>query len=400
MPRTSGSRPRARVCLTSASMTTMTARCRTPRPSRTSCPAPTRSPRPKSRLGADRPDLRRHQRLDRRQERFDGQHRPEGRWLGHLHLHERQGRPHHRRQGHGPGRRPAELRRSTRRATAPNFSLTDAAAPERLRRPEARHLLGGRDGPGRLGPDERDRAPTAARSTRDQPAAGETVTCTFTNTKRGHIIVDKVTVPGGDPQLVHLHPRTTRTGLQLGRRDGTERLRRPRPGTYSVAETVPAGWDLTERDLLRPAASQRHQHRLAAGRDRHLHVHQHQARHDHRRQGDRTRPATRQLHVHPVVQRRATFQLADATAPNDSGGLLAGTYTVAETVPGRLGPDERHLLRRQPGHAIGLPAGETVTCTFTNTKRGQIIVDKVRPRRRPASLRASTRTTTARRTSA
>ena len=30
--------------------------------------------------------------------------------------------------------------------------------------------------------------------------AGETVTCTFTNTKRGHIIVDKVTNPSGDPQ--------------------------------------------------------------------------------------------------------------------------------------------------------------------------------------------------------
>ena len=30
--------------------------------------------------------------------------------------------------------------------------------------------------------------------------AGETITCTFTNTKRGHIIVDQVTNPSGDPQ--------------------------------------------------------------------------------------------------------------------------------------------------------------------------------------------------------
>ena len=29
---------------------------------------------------------------------------------------------------------------------------------------------------------------------------GETVTCTITNTKRGHIVVDKVTLPAGDPQ--------------------------------------------------------------------------------------------------------------------------------------------------------------------------------------------------------
>ena len=31
--------------------------------------------------------------------------------------------------------------------------------------------------------------------------AGETVTCTFTNTKRGQIIIDKVTKPAADPQL-------------------------------------------------------------------------------------------------------------------------------------------------------------------------------------------------------
>src|SRR3989475_6586849 len=30
-------------------------------------------------------------------------------------------------------------------------------------------------------------------------AAGDTVTCTFTDTKRGQIVVDKVTSPSGDP---------------------------------------------------------------------------------------------------------------------------------------------------------------------------------------------------------
>ena len=37
-------------------------------------------------------------------------------------------------------------------------------------------------------------------------SAGETVTCTFTNTKRGHIIIDKVTVPGADPQQFTFTP--------------------------------------------------------------------------------------------------------------------------------------------------------------------------------------------------
>ena len=40
--------------------------------------------------------------------------------------------------------------------------------------------------------------------------AGETITCTFTNTKRGHIIVDKVTVPANDPQSFSFDGRQIR----------------------------------------------------------------------------------------------------------------------------------------------------------------------------------------------
>ena len=44
--------------------------------------------------------------------------------------------------------------------------------------------------------------------------------------------------------------------------------------------------------------------------------------------------------------------------------------------PTRLGSDRHELLGWQPGRAISLQPGETVTCTFTNTKRGTIIVEK------------------------
>ena len=45
-------------------------------------------------------------------------------------------------------------------------------------------------------------------------------------------------------------------------------------------------------------------------------------------------------------------------------------------MPDRLGSDQRDLLRWSDPASIGLRPGETVTCTFTNTKRGTIIVEK------------------------
>jgi len=71
--------------------------------------------------------------------------------------------------------------------------------------------------------------------------SGEVVTCTFTNTKRGHIIVEKQTLPGGDETLF------TFTGGAAGE-IGDEGIIgvEVAPGTYDSTETVPLGWDLTE----------------------------------------------------------------------------------------------------------------------------------------------------------
>ena len=77
-------------------------------------------------------------------------------------------------------------------------------------------------------------------------AAGETVTCTFTNTKKGHIIVRKVTV-GGDGSFTF----DTNYGPDFNLSNGQQNDSGPlAPGTYSVAEAgIPAGWQLTERCL-------------------------------------------------------------------------------------------------------------------------------------------------------
>ncbi|MCH8899211.1 MAG: prepilin-type N-terminal cleavage/methylation domain-containing protein [Acidobacteria bacterium] len=76
---------------------------------------------------------------------------------------------------------------------------------------------------------------------------GETVKCTFTNAKSGTIIVEKQTLPDGDPtefiftgEVLPIDEvdRTITDGEQIV----VDNLV---PGTYSVAETTLLGWDLT-----------------------------------------------------------------------------------------------------------------------------------------------------------
>ena len=70
--------------------------------------------------------------------------------------------------------------------------------------------------------------------------AGETVTCTFTNTKRGEIVVQKQTNPDGDPQSFSFNASYDADGFALsdGQSNDSGDLD---PGTYSVSENVHAG---------------------------------------------------------------------------------------------------------------------------------------------------------------
>ncbi|MDX1388321.1 MAG: hypothetical protein R3344_03980, partial [Acidobacteriota bacterium] len=116
---------------------------------------------------------------------------------------------------------------------------------------------------------------------------GSVIECTFVNTKRGRIIVDEVTVPGGDPQIFDF--------LATGGPDGI----------------------------------------LDA------------------------------------------FGLSDLSTPHDVGAVKAGTYSVVQhAVPGW---DLTSAIcdDGSPVDAVVVDPGETVTCTFTNVKRGSIVIDKV-----------------------
>ena len=84
-------------------------------------------------------------------------------------------------------------------------------------------------------------------------AAGETITVTFTDTKLGHIIVDKVTNPAGDPTSFTLqHHRRRLLGLRPDR-SAAPNDQTLLPGTYTVAELVPAGWTLSSIVIVDPS---------------------------------------------------------------------------------------------------------------------------------------------------
>ena len=201
--------------------------------------------------------------------------------------------------------------------------------------------------------------------------AGETVTCTFTNTKRGQIVVQKQTNPDGDPQSFSFNASYDADGFALsdGQSNDSGDLD---PGTYSVSENVPQGWDLdsaTCDDGSNPSSIG-----LAAGetvtcvftneKDAHIVVQK------------QTEPnADPQVFAFSASYDQDGYSLADGQS-NDSGDLDPGSYSVSENVPSGWDLSSVVCSDQSPASAISLQAGETVTCVFTNTKRATIIVEK------------------------
>lgn len=71
----------------------------------------------------------------------------------------------------------------------------------------------------------------------------ETVTCTFTNTQQGQIIIAKETDPDGDPQVFTFSRSWNANDFTLTD-GGTQGSAFLSPGNYSATETVPEGWVL------------------------------------------------------------------------------------------------------------------------------------------------------------
>ncbi len=215
-------------------------------------------------------------------------------------------------------------------------------------------------------------------------AAGETVTCTFTNTKRGRIHVDVVTTPAADPQTFGFTltggPDALNASFSLADASLPFDSGLSRPGTYSVAaQPTPAGWDLASAgctDGSAPGAVA-----LDPGEDvtcTWAYVKRGTIRVD-----VTTLPAADpqsfgfSVTGGPDALTRS-FSLTDAAAPYDSGAVRPGTYAVAPAAP----PAGWDLVASSCSDgsapaAVGLAPAETVICTFAYTKRGRIVIDEV-----------------------
>jgi uncharacterized cupredoxin-like copper-binding protein len=155
------------------------------------------------------------------------------------------------------------------------------------------------------------------------------------------------------------------------------------PGNYSVAETVPAAWDQTPAASCSDGATtyQPSAITLAAGKT--VTCNFTNVQRGHIIVNKTTNPSPDPTDTSFAFATTGTgysgFSLKNGGS-NDSGALLPGNYSVAETVPAAW--DQTPAASCSDGtttyqpSAITLAAGKTVTCNFTNTGRGSINVVK------------------------
>lgn len=206
------------------------------------------------------------------------------------------------------------------------------------------------------------------------PSNGEVITCTFTNTKKGGLIVQKTTVPSEDQTVFTINASGNGTITNGGAgtvTDSTDKNYEVTPGTYSVAETVPSGWDKTG-DTCQNVV-------IAAGQT--VTCLLTNVKHGHIIVDKVTDPSgdTQSFHFPTAGTGYNPFDLTDQDDPNDQE-LVPGTYTVGEVVPAGWDLTKVECIYGDQsvgeaipnGKQIELDAGDTVTCTFTNTKLGEI----------------------------
>lgn len=196
-------------------------------------------------------------------------------------------------------------------------------------------------------------------------SAGEIVTCTFSNIKLAKLTITKLT-QGGDGSFRFTStnlPSTSFTVATTGG-SGSKSLSNLALGTYNIAETIPTGWILQSASCS--DGSPINAIELTAGENVICTF---------------TNLKLSKLIVTKLSQGGdGTFRFTSTTLGGFNlvtvGGnksrtfsnLAAGTYDVAETVPSGWDLTGVTCSDGSPINAIDLSIGETVTCTFTNTK--------------------------------
>ncbi len=254
-------------------------------------------------------------------------------------------------------------------------------------------------------PDSGTTTSTASRQASIDLDPGETVSCTFENTERGTIVITKDTIPDGPQDFTYTDD--IGNGCTIGPLDddadntnpASQTCNNVTPGPYTVTEDDPTpGFDLTDLDCTDPDS------------------------------GTTTSTASRQasIDLDPGETVSCTFENTergtivitkdtipdgpqDFTYTDDIGNgctigpldddadntnpasqtcnnVTPGPYTVTEDDP-TPGFDLTDLDCTDPDSgtttstasrqaSIDLDPGETVSCTFENTERGTIVIDK------------------------
>ena len=208
-------------------------------------------------------------------------------------------------------------------------------------------------------------------------APGEAVNCTFTNTiQRGSIVIEKQTDPDGSSQLFDFATSYS-AGFSLSdgqQNDSGPLLPSSEAGTYSVSESLPAGWELTSATCSDGSAVDAID--LAAGE---VVI----CTFENAKLGEIT--------IEKIVEGNdASFDFQTSYDPggftlsngqsNASGYLTSGTYTITETATDGYaltditcsGDVNSTVTIGDAGVEIGLVEGEEINCTFTNSATARV----------------------------
>ena len=214
-------------------------------------------------------------------------------------------------------------------------------------------------------------------------AGNDVFVCTFTNTKKGHLQVTKVTDPSSDTTTQF---SITASGSGTISGSATQSIAGGQtvdyevtPGTYSVSEAAKTGWDITGNTCSQKGVS--------AGQTVTCTITNTQRGsitvtkfHDHDANG--TKDSSDE--VLPGWTINLTGQASQPTDSNGQavfGSLVPGSYDLSEEIKnnwfqsnisctGDIGTDADNL------HTIRLTAGQNITCLIGNYQNGHIVVTK------------------------
>jgi hypothetical protein len=214
--------------------------------------------------------------------------------------------------------------------------------------------------------------------------AGATVDCYITNTKRGHLIVNKVTDPSSDTTTVFslTASGSVGTGAPLFTQDPNQPITGGSSfdwevagnGTYDVDEAPLAGWDMTGNtcaDILVPAGEVRYCTITNVQRG-HVIVH---------KITDPASDTTTQFSI--TASGTAPYTPPVPLVTGDATRSITGGAEVDYEVAGNstMSVSEAALdgwdMTGNNCNSLFVAAGQTVHCTISNTQRGHVIVHKI-----------------------